>query len=375
MDDRPAGEGPTDGERAYLEHDASASRMRSALHHPLLRNALRSAVAAGVAYELGSWLPWSLGDYPTYAALGALTVLLPAVRDSAWETLHVTGAVLVGVLLAVVAQAIAWPNAVTVAVVVAVGIALGVGRVFGAQRLWVPLAGLFVLTVHGHNTDTYGLAYLAQISLGAVIAVLINLVYPPLPLHEVATAVTRMRTLLERQLREMADVLRAEGPPPSGRWGRLGELSGPREQIAALATQAERARRGNVRSRRWDPVQGDQMALAEAMQRCSWLVEDLGVVLTEFEQEDYSILGDRLRQATCDALGVLADVLGDPSHAAPDSALLRRAEEVIGSLLDRVDEEEFADRADGYLAGALAVTARRCLHTYTRRHGRAGGMG
>lgn len=374
LDDRSRGDGPTDGERDYLRHDTSVSRVHSILHHPLLRSTLRSAIAAGLAYEIGSFLPLPLGEYPNYAALGALTVLLPVVRDSAWEALRVTGAVLVGVLLAMATQAIAWPNAVTVGVVIAVGTAIGVSRVFGGQRLWVPLAGLFVLTVHGQSTDVYGLAYLAQIALGAVVALLVNLAHPPLPLHEVATAVTRMRKLLVGQLREMVDMLRGEEPPPRGRWNdQLGELSTPREQVATLARQAQRARSANLRTRRWDSVQNDLMDLAEVMQRCTRLIENLGVVLTEFEQEGYSILGDGLRTATADALEALADVLDKPWQAAPDSPLLRRAEKVIDALLDQVDAEEFEQRADRYLAGALAVTARRCLHTFARRYGGAGG--
>lgn len=355
----------------YAEQDAKAARMNSFVHHPLVRTALRSAVAAGVAYQLGSWLPWVLGQYPYYASLGAVTVSVPAMSDSVKEALRVTGAIVVGVLLGVGAQAVAWPSAVTVAVVIGVGTVVGLSRFFGGQRGWVPLAALFVLTVRGTSTDTYGLIYLLQISLGAAVALALTLLFPPLPLHEVTTAVTRMRHLLVGQLREMVDVLGHDDVPARGQWEeRLGELSPPRQQMRSLANQAKRARTGNVRARRWGPVHANLLNLCHALERCSWLVEDLGVVLVEYEQRDYSIFGAELRERLAETLGRLADVLDSPDRSSPVSLPVREAEKAVDALLDQVDRERFPDRADRYLAGAVAVTARRCLHSYTRRHER-----
>jgi hypothetical protein len=366
----------TDGERDYAERDASASRMSSFVHNPLLRMTMRSAIAAGLAYELGSWLPGGLGQYPYYAALGAVTVTVPAMSDSLKEAMRVTSAILLGVLLAVAAQAIAWPNALSVAVVIGVGTVVGGVRWFGGarwlgdQRAWVPLAALFVLTVQGTSTDSYAVAYLAQVTLGALVALLLNLVFPPLPLHEVDAAVTRMRGLLVGQLREMVEVLTLDDLPERGQWyERLGGLNAPREEMSSLARQAQRAKSGNVRARRWDPVQANLIDVSYALERCSWLVEDLGVVLMEFEQQDYSIFGDQLRRDTAKALAALADVLDTPGRAAPGSVLQREADEAIDVLLDKVDDQPFDDRMDRYMAGAVAVTVRRCLHTYTRRHG------
>jgi hypothetical protein len=93
------------------------------------------------------------------------------------------------------------------------------------------------------------------------------------------------------------------------------------------------------------------------------------VVLMEFEHRDYSIFGEQLRQDSAKALAALADVLDTPERAAPGSVLQRRADEAIDALLDQVDDQQFDDRMDRYLAGAVAVTAKRCLHTYTQRHG------
>ncbi|WP_137122274.1 FUSC family protein [Segeticoccus rhizosphaerae] len=361
---------PTEDEREYAERDATASRMSTFVHHPLLRLTMRSMVAAGLAYELGSWVPRGLGQYPYYAALGALTVMVPAVSDSVKEAMRVTSAILLGVLLAVATQAITWPNALTVGIVIGVGTVLGGIRWFGAQRAWVPLAALFVLTVQGASTDWYAVAYLVQVALGAVVALLLNFVFPPLPLHEVDIAVTRMRSLLVQQLREMVQVLTLDDLPGRELWHeRLRALNTPREEMSGLAHQSQRAKIGNLRARRWDPVQVNLIEVSHALERCSWLVEDLGVVLMEFEHRDYSIFGEQLRQDSAKALAALADVLDTPERAAPGSVLQRRADEAIDALLDQVDDQQFDDRMDRYLAGAVAVTAKRCLHTYTQRHG------
>lgn len=358
--------GRTEAEQSHVEQDTNAATMSSWVHHPLIGDSLRPAVAAGVAWQLGSLLPGSLGQYGTYASLGAITVMFPAVSDSIKEALRTVAAIMIGVLLAVATQAVSWSNALTVAIVIAVGTLIGAAGWFGGQRTWVPVAALFVLTVQGTNPDTYAVGYLTQVVLGAAVGLVANAVlFPPLPLRAVDHAVARVRRLLVGQLRQVGEVLAAGQAPPHDQWLQgLAQLGPAREQLRMVADQAVRSRRGNLRARRWGRVQGDLIELAGALERCSWLVEDLTVMLLEFEQEDSAVL----RHASAQAFTAVADVLDHPDQAAVDSTLTARADARIEDLLDRIEENDFADRDRRYLVAAMAVTARRCVHTFARRH-------
>lgn len=345
---------------------ANAGRKSSWVHHPLIGACLRPAVAAGAAWQLGSLLPGSLGLYGTYASLGAITVMFPAVSDSVKEALRAVAAIMIGVLLAVATQAVSGSNAVTVAIVIAVGTLIGAPRWFGGQRTWVPLAALFVLTVKGTNPDTYAVGYLSQVALGAAVGLVANAVlFPPLPLREVDRAVARVRRLLVGQLRQIGEVW-AEGrgqAPDQWRQG-LAQLGPAREQLRLVAGQAVRSQRGNLRARRWGQVQGYLIELASALERCSWLIEDLTVMVLEFEHEDSAVL----RQVSAQAFTAVAEVLDHPDEAAVDSRLTARADACIEDLLDRIEESDFADRDHRYLVAAMAVATKRCLHTFARRH-------
>lgn len=116
--------------------------------------ALKSALAAGLAWLLGSQLPPLVADYAYYASFGAVSVLYPTVSDSFREALRTTAAILAGALLAHLMQWVAFPNAVSVAAVVLLGTLAGAVPFLSEQRRWVVTAGLFML-VFGEVREHY----------------------------------------------------------------------------------------------------------------------------------------------------------------------------------------------------------------------------
>ncbi|MGX6450162.1 aromatic acid exporter family protein, partial [Patulibacter sp. S7RM1-6] len=205
--------------------------------------ALKAAVAAGVAWWLGGRLPAPLGPYAYYAALGAMLVVHPALVDSFRATVQIVGAILVGAVLAAVVQALGGTTGVTVAVVVAVGSALSLLPGLGEQRTWVPFAALFVLTVGGEHPTDYVLGYAGQILAGAAVGLLVNLaVLPPTELSDLRDATERLRRRLATRLEWLADRLDDEAAGSSGLGDELVDLQPAVQRVRATAELARRAR-------------------------------------------------------------------------------------------------------------------------------------
>jgi hypothetical protein len=233
------------------------------------------------------------------------------------------------------------------------------------------LAALFVLTASQPNTESYVLGYLSALPLGAVVGIVANvLIFPSLSLYDLRHSVRELRLTVIVQLRQMNEMLCDGDGPKTDSWREsVTDLDEPREHVRTLRIAANRARRGNIRSRRWSGLQRDLLDLAGALERCSFLVEDLGLMLTEFEGGLHPFLGSDLRNGAAETLGALADVLDHPLETAPGTERTRSAQRSINALIERVDKSRFQDRQSRLLAGAVAVTASRCLLTFARRHG------
>lgn len=361
----------SDIEERYAASDQNAAKAQGVVHHPLIALVFKTAVAAGFAYAAGNGLPGSLDDYAYYAPLGAVTVMYPAVADSVLQGVKATAAILIGVGLAVATMFLTWPNAVSVGVVIGLGTALAALGWFGEQRSWLPLAALFVLTASEPHTEVYVLGYVTQLPLGAAIGIIANIVlFPQMSLHDLHNAVRSVRVLLVDQLNRMARVLRDDADIDQSRWLQsLEDLDDPRREMRALWSLAQRSQKGNIRSKRWSGVQRDLLQLAGALDRCSFLVEDISVILTEFEGGERPLLGQGLRSHTADTLEALAEVLSHPQETSPDSPRTRRAQEMVDRLVEAINDGEFSDARSRFLAGAVAVSVGRALLTFARRHG------
>lgn len=357
------------GER-YEASDRNAGRAAGPLHHPLVAQVFKTALAAGVAYAAGNALPGPFDQYAYYAPLGAVTVMYPAVADSVLQGIKATAAILIGVALAVLTMFITWPSAFSVAAVVGIGTAIAALAWFGEQRSWLPLAALFVLTASEPHTEVYVLGYISQLPLGAAAGILANvLIFPQMSLHDLDNSVHRLRVQLIDQLNRMVAVLRGDEFGRDGWRASLQDLEEPRRNMRDLTDRAKWARRGNIRSHRWEGVQRDLLELSDALERCSFLVEDVGVTLTEYQAGSRPIFASGLQAQVADTLELLAEVLAHPGEAVPNSPRTQRAEEAVDGLLRAIDRSEFTDSRSRILAGSVGVSAARVLFTFASRHG------
>ncbi len=360
--------------------------------------AVKAALACGLAFYLGSLMPAPIDDYKYYAALGAFTVVGLVLADSVKESLQVFGAVAVGVAVAVLVQSVSWTNSVTVALTVAIGYLLGVTRLFGVQRTWAPLAGLFVLAAGGPDPEPMALGYLVQLPMGALVGVLVNaLLLAPLGEEDLEPASNHALRLLAHQMGNYADLLReqretteeaaADGPAdPGDRGGGGGE--GPREEpredhrddvvhanvvqledaqarLRAAVARARRAGRGNPRARLHASRQRAMLQRAEAVNRCSATLIATGVVLGQASAPQ-DARGAALRKLAEDALRHAGEILADPEAAQERPDLLLATEESIDRMLREASAPAASDTLDHVLFGALAVTLQDCVETFAR---------
>ena len=352
------------------------SRLSRLLRRRSVVVALKAAIACGVAFWLGSLLPDPLEQYKYYAALGAFTVVGLVVLDSVKESLQVLGAVAVGVTVAVLVQALSWTNPITVAVTVAAGVLLGATRLFGVQRTWAPLAGLFVLATGGPDPEPMALGYVAQVPLGALVGIVVNaLVLAPLGDDDLESA---SRTVLQRLSQHMgtyARILRGqvedgEDPDAAARRSEVVhdavvELEETQSRLRTAIAQARRARTGNPRVRLRPGQHQDELDRAEATSRCAATLLAVGVVLeqsTPATDED----GLDLRRRSATALEQAGSVIADPEAARTKAEPLAEALESVQLMLEKARSMSPRDGLDHVLFGALALATRDCLDTFAR---------
>jgi uncharacterized membrane protein YgaE (UPF0421/DUF939 family) len=347
-------------------------RLLVALHHPLTALSLKSAIAAGAGFWVGSLLPGDIGHYRYYAALGAFSVIFPTVTDSLQHAARTLGAVVLGAVIAVLLQLAAWTNPLTAAVAVGAGVALGSLRWIREQGSWTPVVALFVLAIGGAVPEGYVAGYVVQIFVGAVVGIAANfLFFTPLPVYELEASVRGLRRELARQLHDVVAGLEAQDRDSADlTLERLPQLTPARERVRNAIAEGRRARRGNPRARRATSVHRALFDLGEALQRCSSSVEAVAVVM--LERDDAAPLGAVLCARTATLLDALARLFELPDGMAPDRVVVEEVQREITALLDAVESQEFPHRESRFVAGAVAISARRCLDAFVAAYDRSG---
>lgn len=339
--------------------------------------AFKAAIACGLAFYLGSLVPAPVDEYRYYAALGAFTVVGLVLADSVKESLQVFGAVCVGVGVATVMQMISWANAITVAVTIAVCFLLATVRLFGVQRTWAPLAGLFVLAAAGPDPEPMALGYLVQLPLGAVVGVVVNaLLFAPLGDDDLEPASAAVLMQLSGQMSSYADLLEEQRRARQDMdvadhrddvvHANVVELEDAQSRLRSAIVEHRRALRGNPRARLHAERHAAALDRAEAINRCSATLLAVGVVLAQSgapEDDD----GVRARRHAAQALRCASEVFVDPEAARDKPDLLHDTGERIEEMLQVLRSSARSDSLDHVLFGALGVALRDCLATFARR--------
>jgi len=301
--------------RAAARNPRRVARLAVIGRWPRLEMALKAALSAAIAWQIASVLPFDAAEtYPYYAPLGAVVATYPSIQGSVAESLRSVLGIIAGAVLALTADALVPVGAVLVPVVVGVGVLVAGLRVFGDQRSWVPMAALFVLVIGAQDPLTYVTAYSALTLMGAAVAVVVAMLLPTVPLAQSTRAIVRLATTLADQLRDLADALVSDDPPPGERWReRSRSLEPVLATVRASGTDVRRSLRANARASRERGVVDRQRGEALVLDAVATRTTDLTDLLLDTgdvgERGDHVAVVEELREPVAAALRACADAV------------------------------------------------------------------
>jgi uncharacterized membrane protein YgaE (UPF0421/DUF939 family) len=330
--------------------------------HPRLPLAAKCAVAAALAWLIVLPLGGVADDYPYYAPLGALvavgTTLVSSLRASVQGVL----ALLLGAALSIGVGVLPLPEVVAIASVVGFGTVFAGWRYLGEMATWVPISGLFILTIGRADPGDYALAYVGLTGLGALVGILVNAAVPPLPLTATSATQSTLVNRLASQLEDLADGLLQERLLTPHEWAeRTWEIEPHSKQMRHMVDEADEARRANWRARKWRETADRQYALARALEQLSFMVENITGLLVEQEHAERRIvvLGPSLRPPTAAALQAMAQALRSIEGAAADPQALQRADRALRQLAAAVRDLRGRTEDDLFAAGTIVTAVDR----------------
>ena len=333
---------------------------------PRIVQAVKAAVAVGIAWTIAPFLPGVADDYPYYAPLGALVSMYPTLMSSVRNALQTLGGLAVGILLAGLVIILSEPNVFTISLAVGVGAVIAATGWFGANREYIPVTALFVLIVGGPNADGYSIGYLVQVTLGILIGLAVNLlVFPPLALEAVGHQLAHFRHTLADHLSEVAEALADSWPPERDGWAsRSHDLVEVGRAVRAAVSHADDSRKGNPRARtNRRNLSSDYDDLA-ALENVTFHVRDLTEVLAgavwglPIQLE----LRPELRPALSRTLQALAELLRDWDPDDDEQAAFAEAEAALQDLMTELDERRSSAPATSLaVASTVAMDVTRIL--------------
>ncbi|WP_432489349.1 FUSC family protein [Kineococcus sp. SYSU DK018] len=338
---------------------------------PRLGLAVRTALAATLAWQIALWLPLTFAEtYPYYAPLGAVVGSYTTVRSSVDNSLRAVAGIVLGALVALGSHTLLGSGLAVVAVAVFVASVLAGWRFLGDQRSWVLTAAVFVLIVGDPDPVGYVLAYSGLTLLGGLVAVVVNALLPELPLMPTDQAARQLAQVLADQLDDLAEGLRRDTPPSAREWSsRLRAVEPVRAAARERGEEVQESLRANVRARlHRDAVQRRQervVLLASLAER----VEELTSLLVEVQNpsERGVAMDATLRQPVAAALSAMAvvvrtdppDCSGGDGGTEPDGTAGLREE--VQRVSAAVSAAQYTNERDRQTAGAVVTLLRRCL--------------
>jgi uncharacterized membrane protein YgaE (UPF0421/DUF939 family) len=297
-----------------LARPVSAVRT-AAWNHPHAITAVKSALAASLA-----WLavqPWGgvAASYPYYAPLGATVAMSTTIVNSIRNSLQAVYAILLGAAIALTVDAAHVPQVLAIAVVIGVGTGLSTWRRLGSMGSWVPFTALFVLIVGGADPWRYVFAYGALTALGTVVGIAVNWLLPQVPLSPADRALARLREQIADQFDALSEGLRAPGPLSPLQWQEICVSLQPQaRQAKALISKVLESERGNWRAKRWWDLARQRYSQIERLEGLTSRIDILIDLISDphASLHDADDDGELLRLATAEALSSVAAMLRVP---------------------------------------------------------------
>jgi hypothetical protein len=352
--------------RSTLDRDARAVGhwTRVLLAQPRLLLAVKTALAAGLAYWIAPQIPGTAADYPYYAPLGAVIAMYPTIKTSLRQGFQVLLGVVIGIVLASVVFTLQAgpPGVLAVAVLVGIGVVLAGIRWLGAGRDWVLTAGLFVLLLGGADAESYGIGYIVQLGVGVVVGVVVNfVVVPPLNTSRADARLHRVRHALADRADEIAGVFETPWPLEDDDWeARVGELPATLHSVRSSVQYADESRRMNPRwlLRRRDL--GREYAELAAFERVSFHLQDIAEVSGVLGRRIGRQIGmpDSLAPAVAHTLHGVAEVI---RRHDSDTEVFVEARRRIADLWEAIDAHRDRPTTDTSGGVSIAVSLGRIV--------------
>ncbi|MGZ4475539.1 MAG: hypothetical protein ACXVWW_07510 [Nocardioides sp.] len=351
------------------------SSLRSAIwRHPRLLLALKTAIAAAVAWAVVQPLGGFVADYPYYAPLGVVVATSTSIVASVRTAAQAVAAIFTGAALAVVVEVLPVPGAVAIGIGIGIGMVVAAAPPFGSMGSWVPLATLFVLIIGGDHPWRYAAAYGGLTALGAGLGIAVNLALPQLPLRPAELAQHRLRGRLADQLERLADGLRREDVLSPEDWEALRLALIPEERrVEELVQAATESRQANWLAPRWAEAADRREEQARALQRLTGCVDHIIALVGDTDSpvhaddEIAGVMRARLATAMLAVAHMLRTVRGD-LNAPRDPAAVASVVEADLAVTDLAGEAgRVATVAGGrYLpAAAVAVALRQAVEAWS----------
>ncbi|GAA5209397.1 FUSC family protein [Microbacterium kyungheense] len=350
----------------------STPRLRRAVSYtarlanqPRLLLAVKTSLAAVLAWYLAPLIPFTEDQYSYYAPLGALVTMHPTIARSA----RVGGQVLMGLALGIAislcgigALHLGVPGGVVLGVVIGVGVLLGGLRWLGAGGDWVALAALFVLLAAGGDPEGFSISYLGTTAFGVVVGIAVNLVMvPPLYLRRASERLSALRDTVTEVLTDLADAVAHDEIDADRVHRSLETLSRTGEAVAGDVDEAEESARANPRRRRQQDVREQNAQRMAALERAAFLTRDLIDLLLELQATDDGTLTAVVRDDLADAIRRAADLVGTPVGDARAPERLRAADEALSAYQRALGDPRPRRRADVATGAAVELCLRRII--------------
>jgi hypothetical protein len=332
--------------------------------------ALKTAIAAGLAWPVAQLIPGSVQEYSYYAPLGALISMMPTLMGSLRASLQTVLGLGIGIALAWAVLASPLPGTASVPLAVGLGVLLGGLRGLGAGRDYVPIAALFVLVIGGAQADEYSLGYVVQMGVGMLIGVTVNLVIvPPLRFRESANEIIGLRRDIADNLDGMASALVEDWPPEHRDWfDGVRTLESSIRAAEPIIDEARESRRGNPRAR-WHEydLQEDYDDLA-ALGVLGRHARELGETVSAAIWSDPVplTLPEQLREPLGAALSRTADLVRAWDERVGAAEALQNAEAAVEHL-DALERELPPADPSHAVVGSTTFTLRRMLAVIQER--------
>jgi uncharacterized membrane protein YgaE (UPF0421/DUF939 family) len=277
----------------------------------------KTVLAAMLAFAAADWLHTS--DAPVLAPLTALLVVQLTMYETftaGWERiLSVVAGVLVAYLFALVTGLTWWSLGLIVAISLVAGRLLRLGN----NLMEVPISAMLILAVGGAGTVAAARGRVVETLVGAVVAVLVNLlIAPPLYIQPASEATAELAQRMARFSRSLAEAV-------CGEWSRdtaLAELAEARllgEEVARAdgnLARTEESARLNPRGRVAREAQPRLRGTLTALEHVQVALRDLARTLLDRtffvpEEEASAAYSSEARAALAHVLDALATALED----------------------------------------------------------------